>query len=639
MGRRSDSDSDDDRDDEVISEEIADAVPNNVIVTPPPEKPPTDEPISLTNLVDALTNGASLPVVRIGIVCMTKKPSSFERWLLYHTRALHVHRFYIRVEDTPELEALLTSPRWSDKVVATFTTDTGWRCWSGQTERQSNHVKSAVASALHDGVTHLLHIDDDELLYLPSGLRALQRELARAPRGVSNVHALTLEALVDRDKAEELDAGGAGHDWCPFTACRAFRHRRQDYSAYGSAAQASGKSFGVLSQGPMPMSPHHFGVDRFHSATNGFMRGTMLLPAHIAAVLHFESTSFVRWQQKFEEYARRDREARAETAEKEAQREAARAAGETPRKEQRSLFGKPKYKQPAFWFYQQSMHACERLLVAQEEAAEFPDSLVLRSRVQSAREAAWQLWSRRKLAPPSIPPPPRLGQPPIVLGNRRDRRGKPGCKHDSGSSSDGGGDGGVSDGEIGGHRGGGRPWQPAQWQPEVTLLPPLFAEWSGEVTLPPWHSEGAQLLEAAATAATTLSSKAAAASSSPAPRPLLPSTASTGPKAATSAPPSPSSSSQAAVRAAAAAVSAAAALAVPIRWAELVAQAGLSPAVAEKLVAAAFTATPTGGNESSPPNAADYCSSREHVDAVARRAGLPTGQRLRLRHACERVQT
>ena len=142
-----------------------------------------------------------------------------------------------------------------------------------------------------------------------AAVRKLQHELGRAPRGICNLHALALEALVPRREAADLceDDGR-----CPFRECRAFRHRRSDFTAYGSSPVAAGKSFGALAQPNLqPSSPHHFATGKFgRLPTAGYMDGTHLLPAHVAVVLHFESAVFQRWRLKFIEYARRDRDAR-----------------------------------------------------------------------------------------------------------------------------------------------------------------------------------------------------------------------------------------------------------------------------------------------------------------------------------------
>ena len=169
--------------------------------------------------------------VRIGVVCMTKQPACFETWLQHHV-SIGAERIYLRVEDTPELEALLCQPPWDKVVKARFCRNTV-RDWSGQTHRQVVFVDDAIDWARTDGVTHLLHCDDDELLHCPSGREAFVKELETLPLNIGNVHALTLEALVP-----SIDCTN------PFAQARTFKHKPAAYSSYGSAKHNAGKSLG-----------------------------------------------------------------------------------------------------------------------------------------------------------------------------------------------------------------------------------------------------------------------------------------------------------------------------------------------------------------------------------------------------------
>ena len=180
--------------------------------------------------------------VRLAIACMTKQPLGFQTWLEYHRAIIGVARFYIRVEDTPELAQLFATPPWSTLVEATFcegedlVRDNGTR----QTDRQVEHVGRAIVRAREAGMTHLLHCDDDELLYAPSGVDNLRRELAAADnsqRGASDafqLHALTLEALYP----SVLD----GDDADPFRHAAALRHQPPSYSSYGALPVSTGKA-------------------------------------------------------------------------------------------------------------------------------------------------------------------------------------------------------------------------------------------------------------------------------------------------------------------------------------------------------------------------------------------------------------
>ena len=81
------------------------------------------------------------------------------------------------MEDTPELEALLAEPPWCTFVEATFTSGTH-RDYFAQMDRQSAHMVATVPRAREAGLTHLLHVDDDELVYCSAGVHVLRAELA-----------------------------------------------------------------------------------------------------------------------------------------------------------------------------------------------------------------------------------------------------------------------------------------------------------------------------------------------------------------------------------------------------------------------------------------------------------------------------
>ena len=85
-------------------------------------------------------------------------------WLRHHRDQIGVRRFYIRVEETPELAAILAAPEWQSCVHATFAVGKTDRDNGGaQCARQDAHVQWAIIDARRHGCTHLLHCDDDEL--------------------------------------------------------------------------------------------------------------------------------------------------------------------------------------------------------------------------------------------------------------------------------------------------------------------------------------------------------------------------------------------------------------------------------------------------------------------------------------------
>jgi hypothetical protein len=173
-------------------------------------------------------------VSSIGIVLMTKKPFDFESWLTYHHEVVGVHRFFVRVEGTPELEPLLARAPWCDLVDAVFATENESRDVADRIgKRQRAHIAWAVPRARAAGCTHLLHIDDDELVYCAGGAPRLLATLSAAPPGVDNLHLCNMEAL----------APAADESPDPFREVRAFRHDPRGFTCY-----CNGKGFGRLDE-------------------------------------------------------------------------------------------------------------------------------------------------------------------------------------------------------------------------------------------------------------------------------------------------------------------------------------------------------------------------------------------------------
>lgn len=235
--------------------------------------------------------------VSIAIVSMMKRPLDLLGWLEHHAR-LGVRRFYLRIEDTPELRELLDTPPWIDVVEASFACDAR-RDYLAQVERQNAHVASAIHRARISGtVTHLLHIDDDELLFCAGGRESLLSELASAPMQARDLHLQNLEALATLDDADDTDTDGSkgsavapalspfrtGGEWL-------FRHDQRDFAAY-----VNGKAIGRIdAPGLRPTGPHGFERD------GGGPRHE--IPPWRGCILHFESITLASWRRKFGDLA------------------------------------------------------------------------------------------------------------------------------------------------------------------------------------------------------------------------------------------------------------------------------------------------------------------------------------------------
>jgi hypothetical protein len=207
---------------------------------------------------------------RVGVVSLMKAPLGLDTWLKHHRRSLGAVRFFLRFEDTPEVQLQLREQQDVSAVYAT-----GVRSYHSLMVRQTQHVDESILLARAAGLTHLLHIDADELLHPPHGVARLMCHLSSSTASCISVS--NLEAVFDQEDCVD-----------PFLSTNKFRTRPSDFSAY-----VNGKAFGALSDPSLAAhGPHRFtGPDE-------------QLASHIAVVLHYESPCIEMWKQKFVGYAK-----------------------------------------------------------------------------------------------------------------------------------------------------------------------------------------------------------------------------------------------------------------------------------------------------------------------------------------------
>jgi hypothetical protein len=210
--------------------------------------------------------------MKAGIVCMTKNPIDMHNWLLHHYIHLGISKFYIRVEDTPELEGLFSSKEWRDKIHATYSF--GERNYFSQMNRQNNHVAESLKRAKTDGCTHLIHIDDDELLFSRMGLPTLERFVRENTVDWFKIH--NCEAVFESEDCKH-----------PFLSTNMFLTNPVEFTAY-----VNGKSMATVSRNVQPDGPHNFQGDT-----------SIEFPKDILVVLHYESPCIQKWKEKFQTYA------------------------------------------------------------------------------------------------------------------------------------------------------------------------------------------------------------------------------------------------------------------------------------------------------------------------------------------------
>jgi len=95
-----------------------------------------------------------------GVVSMIKKPKNIETWL-EKNRTFGIKKFYIRLEETPELHEFLRS---QPDVYFTDEVSKGEDEYNDIQVRQTKWIDTALDLAKNDGIDWLFHIDSDELL-------------------------------------------------------------------------------------------------------------------------------------------------------------------------------------------------------------------------------------------------------------------------------------------------------------------------------------------------------------------------------------------------------------------------------------------------------------------------------------------
>ena len=223
---------------------------------------------------------------RVGIVSMVRKPKSFDEWLNYHKR-LGVDKFYIRLEDTPELhdrlqgDPAITLEIGSSEDMA----HNGDKSYDSIYERQRDLIRRAIKWGKREGITWLAHIDCDELIECRGNIKeAIENEIGEQ-KGVYNIVLDNYEAQYE--KINEI--GESCFKYKKLLKC--------NNPNSGCVSYANGKSIGRISDELMENGPHRFGYSGMHGIeiTGRQMR-----------LLHFESCDFNQYVQKYMHLAQKE---------------------------------------------------------------------------------------------------------------------------------------------------------------------------------------------------------------------------------------------------------------------------------------------------------------------------------------------
>lgn len=209
----------------------------------------------------------------VAIVAMMKDPKNLDTWLDRHRR-LGIQHFFIRLEDSPNIQDYLNSQ--PDVTVIPGNSD-GVNEYENIQTRQINMVNDVLKmAAAHEKpkLGWLIHVDADELVV--GDLNALHRQ----PHNVRTVWFQNVEAKFP-DVPDEEDSC---FDAAKFINC----------AEGGCAAYANGKSAGRVAADVSAHGPH-----RMKSS----MDGARDEKVEAIQVQHYESCDFDSYKKKFKNLA------------------------------------------------------------------------------------------------------------------------------------------------------------------------------------------------------------------------------------------------------------------------------------------------------------------------------------------------
>lgn len=211
---------------------------------------------------------------KVAIVSMVRKPVDFFIWLKHH-RNLGVRHFFIKLEDTPDLEEVLSSQK--DITLETGKSDK-INNYKTLQQRQVEFGNKVLEKA--KGYDWVIHIDSDELL---SGSLSPLANLDDKKKCIKLENA---EAVINTEKPGCFDSTqflrcGKG------APCRSY---------------VNGKAGGRPIKGVSMGGPHDF----TYNGVTGDEEYTFKVPFEQLGVLHFDSCSFGAWAEKFRHLSKND---------------------------------------------------------------------------------------------------------------------------------------------------------------------------------------------------------------------------------------------------------------------------------------------------------------------------------------------
>ena len=228
-------------------------------------------------------------------------------WLRHHREVVGVVAFHLRIEGGPSTAAL-PSP-WNECIHMYEAETESSHATDGVAACRLAHVLHASTICRRDGsLTHLLDLDEDELLYLPNGVHEFLAALQSSPRRCA-YQLRSFEALSPSPYCANPFSAATTFQCQPSLFC-AYRHGRCDgvlgertLHSIGSRAEPSDTADAEPSQLPPLQLPQHAAVVlSYEDATfDGWLHnwlalygrhaadGARTLRAHMVSPYHFQS--------------------------------------------------------------------------------------------------------------------------------------------------------------------------------------------------------------------------------------------------------------------------------------------------------------------------------------------------------------
>ena len=214
---------------------------------------------------------------KVGIITMVNKQPNFEDWLDHHLKTLKIDKIILRVEDTPEYKSLIKP--YGDKVDASFHSKEEINTKNNyftQMDRQKIFVNDSIQKLKKLDFDFVFHIDADELIYVnPNQQKTtsdvlLRQYLEEVHPDYSCIHMKNFEAVFPNMEEKCFNT-----------------NRFIDCKKGQCLSYANGKSVGRIKNDVKFKGPHYFTGKVFDISDDKL------------AILHFDSCTYSKWENKF----------------------------------------------------------------------------------------------------------------------------------------------------------------------------------------------------------------------------------------------------------------------------------------------------------------------------------------------------